>query len=127
MPRLRELIGASPWSTHEVIKVGALTHMKGAALPCRNAIKHAPNAAMEAGVAGNLGALLLGVAGRVEDGLELIERCIQRFSDARIVANPLYAGAPLRRTGTPAGGGPGMLAVLATAIRVLGHLAAATP
>ena len=41
---------------------------------------------------GNMGALLLGVAGRVEDGLDAINRCIARFSEARIVANPLYAG-----------------------------------
>ncbi len=57
------------------------------------AIERAPNAAMEAGVLGNLGALLLGVAGRVEDSLDLIERSIKRFSEARLVANPLYAGA----------------------------------
>lgn len=60
----------------------------------RKAIEHAPNAAMEAGVLGNLGALLLGVAGRVEDSLDLIERSIARFSEARLAANPLFAGAP---------------------------------
>ncbi|KAK9821781.1 hypothetical protein WJX81_002302 [Elliptochloris bilobata] len=63
----------------------------------RLAIRHAPNPAMEAGVTGNLGALLLGVAGRVEDGLRFIERCIERFAEARIVANPLYAGALFNR------------------------------
>lgn len=60
---------------------------------CRLAIKHAPNPAMEAGVTGNLGALLLGVAGRVQDGLMYIDRCIRRFEQSRIVANPLYPGA----------------------------------
>lgn len=75
------------------------------AVICRSAIRHAPNSAMEAGVLGNMGALLLGVAGRVEDGLDAINRCIARFYEARIVANPLYAGQllsfsnPLRHGG----------------------------
>jgi hypothetical protein len=67
------------------------------------AIERAPNAAMEAGVLGNLGALLLGVAGRVEDSLDLIERSIKRFSEARLVANPLYAGALHRARAEQAG------------------------
>ncbi len=68
---------------------------------CRSAIRHAPNSAMEAGVLGNMGALLLGVAGRVEDGLDAINRCIARFSEARIGAKPLYAGQSWSRAIQP--------------------------
>ena len=88
------MLCAMEWNVcHSTVAFSAGRVCQQLLLTCRLAIKHAPNPAMEAGVTGNLGAVLLGVAGRVQDGLMYIDRCIRRFEQSRIVANPLYPGA----------------------------------
>ena len=63
----------------------------------RKAIDTAPDSKVKAGIYGNLGALLIGAQGRLEDALECTKEATALGIEGNMQDSPLFAGFALNR------------------------------